>query len=893
MGEYLRNQRKIIVDRRDFYLRVQEAGESFDDFLYLVKEIANFCDFCDKCVDSRLRDRIVVGTSDEVALKRMLENKNLTLENAIDICRASESANHCSAVIKGASHSSTHVVNRVSSYRKSHKRDNTKTVRMKSTLCFRCGKECRNNEQGCRAVDKVCRNCGKRGHFAAVCRQKSRNRSASPRYGGGAKVYQLLAGVYTKQVTARPAPRVVVKATHPAGRDSITWTPDSDAETTVMGFDTAASLGIQTSWLKPAGRESLYAAGNHPLTCLGTFPSRLELGSRQAETVVSVVKEVKGALLSWYDSIALGILPDNFPTQIRPLQGQYNSNSTKLIPTPPQKTTSTSTEVVNWPYTYDPTPQQRAEHAAAVINAFPRVFVPAPKKQSGVRLCVDLTRLNRYVKRPVYPVRSPHDAIASVGPEAASFTTLDAKMGYFQIKIAEEDQDLTCFITPWGRYKFLRAVMGLVSSGDEYNRRGDQALGDVPNTIKVVDDILVYDSTYSAHLDHVIQVVQRCNQHGIALNPDKFVFGEAMVDYCGYTISRLGYTTDSRKVKAISEFPRPLNITDLRSFMGLTNQLGAFSSAVAEAAQPLRDLLRPKNEWSTQHEQAFEKDPVECDEAGGDPEIDPLHAAVISSLHATSEEGIRLAPLKDQTLEKVRAAAERDTEYTMLKDIIINGFPEHRHELDHHLRAYWPVRSLLATDDDFIVYGPRLLIPLSLRRETLERLHDGHQGMERTKRRARQTTYWPAHHRSFSPQWQLAADDCDAKADHLREKAKIHHDSSARSLPLLHLGGYVDVQDHANGRWDRVGVIVGIGQRRDYRVKMGSGRILWRNRRFLRPYRPMTPVGVMGQDTHHTITPQQPDPEEHHNLELPQRRGSCQRREPQRLKVQWHASTYD
>ncbi|KAK3880187.1 hypothetical protein Pcinc_015318 [Petrolisthes cinctipes] len=534
MGEYLRNQRNIIVDRRDFYLRVQEAGESFDDFLCSVKEIANFCEFCDKCVDSQLRDRIVVGTSDELALKRMLENKNLTLENAIDICRASESANHCSAVIRGASHSSTHVVNKVSSYRKSRKRDNAKTVKMKSTLCFRCGKDCRNDEQGCRAVDKVCRNCNKRGHFAVVCRHtdrklrqeapkgsstQSRNRGASPRCGGGAKVYQLLAGVYTKQVTARPAPRVVVRATHPAGRDAITWTPDSGAETTVMGFDTAASLGIQTSWLKPAGRESLYAAGNHPLTCLGTFPSRLELGSRQAETVVSVVKEVKGALLSWYDSIALGILSENFPAQIRPLQGQSNRNSTKLIPTPPPKTTSTSTEVVNWPYIYDPTPQQRAEHAAAVIKAFPRVF------------------------------------------------------------------------------------------------------------------------------------------------------------------------------DALSRAPV--------------------------------------------------QDPVECDDAGGDPEIDPLHAAVISSLHATSEEGIRLAPLKDQTLEKVCAAAERDTEYTVLKDIIINGFPEHRHELDHRLRAYWPVCSLLAADDDFIVYGPRLLIPLSLRRETLERLHDGHQGMERTKRRARQTIYLP------------------------------------------------------------------------------------------------------------------------------------------------------
>ncbi|KAK3849659.1 hypothetical protein Pcinc_043598 [Petrolisthes cinctipes] len=57
-------------------------------------------------------------------------------------------------------------------------------------------------------------------------------------------------------------------------------------------------------------------------------------------------------------------------------------------------------------------------------------------------------------------------------------------MGYFQVKIAEEDQDLTCFITPWGRYKFKRAPMGLVSSGDEYNRRGDQVLGDIPRTMK-------------------------------------------------------------------------------------------------------------------------------------------------------------------------------------------------------------------------------------------------------------------------------------------------------------------------------------------------------------------------------------------------------------------------
>ncbi|MPC54531.1 hypothetical protein E2C01_048452 [Portunus trituberculatus] len=84
MSAYLRSQRNIIMDRRDFYSRVQEPQEGFDDFLCDGKKIANFCEFCDQCMDDQLRDRIVVGTRDEVALKRMLENKklkNLKLEN--------------------------------------------------------------------------------------------------------------------------------------------------------------------------------------------------------------------------------------------------------------------------------------------------------------------------------------------------------------------------------------------------------------------------------------------------------------------------------------------------------------------------------------------------------------------------------------------------------------------------------------------------------------------------------------------------------------------------------------------------------------------------------------------------------------------------------------------
>ena len=130
-----------------------------------------------------------------------------------------------------------------------------------------------------------------------------------------------------------------------------------------------------------------------------------------------------------------------------------------------------------------------------------------PIVPSGVRLLEDLTRLNRYVKRPTYLVRSHHEDVASKGTEAFWITTIDSKMGYFQVKIADENQDLIFFITPWSRFKFKRAPMGLVSSDDKHNRRSDQALGDSSRTVKIVDDVLAYDASYKYQLIHVITIL--------------------------------------------------------------------------------------------------------------------------------------------------------------------------------------------------------------------------------------------------------------------------------------------------------------------------------------------------------------------------------------------------
>ena len=156
MEAHLRGRRNVIVDRIDFYSRIEEPSETFDDFLCAMKEIAKFCDFCDTCIDNRLRDRIVVGTDAQEALKRMLEEKDLKLQSAINICRPSENTNTSSAVIRDSSHS----LGKVSRYRRECM-SSSASVEVRSSVCFRCGKNSHRYMQMCQAMDKDGLNFGK------------------------------------------------------------------------------------------------------------------------------------------------------------------------------------------------------------------------------------------------------------------------------------------------------------------------------------------------------------------------------------------------------------------------------------------------------------------------------------------------------------------------------------------------------------------------------------------------------------------------------------------------------------------------------------------------------------------------------------------------------------
>ncbi|XP_037781990.1 uncharacterized protein K02A2.6-like [Penaeus monodon] len=117
----------------------------------------------------------------------------------------------------------------------------------------------------------------------------------------------------------------------------------------------------------------------------------------------------------------------------------------------------------------------------------------------------------------------------------------------------------------------------------------------------------------------------------------------------------------------------------------------------------------------------------------------------IAALHAVKsvQASDAIDEQEDLFMEDLRMAASKDASYEELLHHVKSGFPNDRYNLPSTLRPYWKIRNELYNDGDLVLYGPRVVVPASLHRSILARLHDSHSGVEATKRRAQQTVFWP------------------------------------------------------------------------------------------------------------------------------------------------------
>ena len=194
---------------------------------------------------------------------------------------------------------------------------------------------------------------------------------------------------------------------------------------------------------------------------------------------------------------------------------------------------------------------------------------------------------------------------------ASHFSKIDLRSGYHQLKIRREDIPKTAFRTRYGHYEFLVLPFGLTNAPaafmDLMNRVFKPYLDEF--VVVFIDDILIYSKSHVEHGEHLRIVLQTLRTHQLYAKLSKCEFWLNSVSFLGHVISKEGVQVDPKKVEAVSNWPRPTNVTEIRSFLGMAGYYRRFVKDFSRISAPLTRLIRKqvKFEWDDTCEQSFQK----------------------------------------------------------------------------------------------------------------------------------------------------------------------------------------------------------------------------------------------------------------------------------------------
>jgi len=495
-------------------------------------------------------------------------------------------------------------------------------------------------------------------------------------------------------------------------------------------------------------------------------------------------------------------------------------------------------------------------------------------KADDIRLCLDPRDLNKAVMREHYPMNTLENVMTKCH-SSTTFTVLDLNQGFYQIPLTKNCRNLTCFNTPFGRYRYCRLPMGICSAPEVFQRSMEEIFGDISGVEINMDDLLVHDTPdkpgLQGHNKNLIQVMERARENNVTFKIKKLRVGRDEVGFTGHTWTPEGIKVSEEKIKAIKEMPTPTSKDELWTQLGLMNYLSKYIPHFSEIAAPLRDLVKQNVEWSWQplHDRKLAElkkliteapvlkyySPNEPIVVSVDASAKGLGAVLMQDNRPVAYASKALTPTeqryaqieketlaivfgmdkfknmvygrKDVTVEtdhkplenifkkplhqvpmriqkmmlklqpyeftvvwkpgkqipvadalsryylpeygkklmnddemvcqciteiipfsqprqkQLREETAKDSVLVKLSDIIMNGWPENKHELPACIHPYWEYRDELTVYDGVVFRGDRVVIPQAMRPEMLRIIHEGHFGIVLCKRRARDVLFWP------------------------------------------------------------------------------------------------------------------------------------------------------
>lgn len=243
-------------------------------------------------------------------------------------------------------------------------------------------------------------------------------------------------------------------------------------------------------------------------------------------------------------------------------------------------------------------------------SAWSSPVIVVKKPDGRKRFCLDCRAVNKLTTKDAYPMPIIEGIFASLH-ETKYISSIDLKEAFWQVELDPESRDKTAFTVP-GRplYQFVRMPFGLCNAPQTLCRLMDKV---IPTELRefvfvYMDDLLVVAKDFQTHIDRLKAVADCLRKANLTINVQKSKFCLKEIRYLGNIVGNGCIKPDPGKVEAITKFPTPRTIRQLRSFLGMCGWYNRYITNFASVAAPMTDLLakNPHFIWTENAQAAFE-----------------------------------------------------------------------------------------------------------------------------------------------------------------------------------------------------------------------------------------------------------------------------------------------
>ena len=129
---------------------------------------------------------------------------------------------------------------------------------------------------------------------------------------------------------------------------------------------------------------------------------------------------------------------------------------------------------------------------------------------------------------------------------------------------------------------------GLTNAPATFQRLMEFCLGELHLNwcIIYLDDIIVFSRTPEEHLHRLKAVISKSRTAGLKLKPTKCDLFRQQINYLGHVISKEGVSNDPDKIKAVTEWPEPTTVTEVRLFLDFVSYYRRFIPKFSKEPNP-------------------------------------------------------------------------------------------------------------------------------------------------------------------------------------------------------------------------------------------------------------------------------------------------------------------